>query len=267
VNRSKCIFLLVSLLGLHNIIKCQDLNDKVFNNVIKIQESNVAKIGEYYITDIPIVLDSKMIFLNEAYIPNGLFFKPQFYSDLEEFILISPDEEYYRKVADGAQAAGINCPEPMPSFKYYHLKRNGSYVSIDSITIRGNNQPKLNFKKAKAKKTNYLQVYYSENTGSSCCPADTISEKVPLRKYITDFEKDHAVNIGCVYGETWGDEGESTTYFSLKQLTLLQRLEFIINRLHVRYAAMNIESLLIIPPAIFMPFYKEKTKFLRSNCE
>ncbi|MDB5032189.1 hypothetical protein [Mucilaginibacter sp.] len=76
-------------------------------------------------------------------------------------------------------------------------------------------------------------VYYAEEYGSSCCPADPrIYIKPSLHDYIKQFEDAYKVKIGKSYIKKMGKEGESIIYFTLNGLTPTQKIEFADKRIH-----------------------------------
>jgi len=213
----------------------QTLNDSVFNNVIKIEETDVTKGGSGgdYLVDIPFTISAAplVLFNNVAFLPNDMFFKAQnFLPNQNEIILIAPDREYYKNVAKSAKDAGLACAKPVAALKLYSIKRI-SYTKavIDSISVF-QDLPQLHFKSPDAETVKTIKVYLKDCYGSTCCPHDIkrdIREQISVD--IQGFIKTHAVktNKSIMYIATTGKEGEHCYYYTLMGFTNLQKLDFI----------------------------------------
>ncbi len=217
-----------------NLIFSQNWNKKTFNDVILIKGENVFQSGELILIDIPLKINSgeSLIFYNASHIPNKLFFDEKvFLPQVKEFILISPDKEYYKSVREFANRIK-GCAEPIKTDKFYFVKRNES--KWDSISLDSQNYPKINFKtKNTAISKNSIISYYSEFFGSVCCPRD--KKRDLLTKDKNNYFFRELINNGIVvkemYSCSFGHEGEYASFYPLKELSNEQKLLFIKKRL------------------------------------
>lgn len=72
-----------------------------------------------------------------------------------------------------------------------------------------------------------ILVYYSESFGGF---PQHIGDQASLNKLVKDFEEKHNVKLKKYYTQSFGDEGEHAVYFTLQNLTGIQKLEFISSR-------------------------------------
>lgn len=76
----------------------------------------------------------------------------------------------------------------------------------------------------------FLLIYYTEATGSVCCPRDPKYDMQSLSAFIRQFENANKVKINVLYTENVGKEGEHIEYLTLEGLTALQKIKFIDER-------------------------------------
>jgi len=228
--------------------------DSLYKGVIEIKEEGVARIGDNYLIDILIDEDpnKKHVFFVSAHLPVGLFKNPDgFYPALQEFILVVPDWNFYQKIAEDATKSGIIL-EPAVTNNYYHIRRTGEEVLIDSIHISGDRHPKLEFTDPPNPK-DMLTIYRSESYGSVCCPKDPrwdiVDREVP---FIKDFEDRNKYKIKGIYRQNNGKEGEHIRYYTLPGLTSLQRLQFILEK-QSQWIVNEESQNMILSPKLFTP--------------
>lgn len=209
----------------------QTINDKTFTNVIRIENKDVAMIGNNILIDIPLKREKQnvRVFYNDTSIPSHVFFNsPSFFPELDEFIVIAPDSEYYLSVAQNAGSG--DCAKPITTSKLFHIKRANGKIKADSIRIQGNDQFKLNFATSPLLDGDTIKVYYIFCCGSVCCPPDPKwILHIDQKQFITQFENQHDVKIRNTYRQTTGKEGEHCIYFTLGGLSPILKLQFIID--------------------------------------
>lgn len=230
--KNTSIFLTIVLnTFLHNFLFSQTLYDTIFKNVIKIDKENTAQIGNSYLIDIPIQQNRNfLILLNNYQIPNKLFFgNYTFSNNLKEFILISPDYEYYREVAEFASSMG-GCAEPVPSNKFYHFKRERNNIIIDSVTIRGNQQPLIIFEsQQKINNNDSILSYFTEYIRLDSSQHHPSKENHD--KFVRKFEQNNHLKIEKIFSEKI-NENEFIYYYNFGNLDLKSKLKFILERRH-----------------------------------
>ncbi|PJJ66117.1 hypothetical protein [Chryseobacterium geocarposphaerae] len=216
-----------------NLIFSQNWNKKIFNDVILIKDENVFQSGKLILIDIPLKINSgeSLIFYNASHVPNKLFFDEKiFLPQVKEFILISPDKEYYKSVREFANRIK-GCAEPMKTDKFYFVKRNES--KWDSISLNSQNYPTINFKnKMTVGSKNAIVSYYSEFFGSACCPRDKKRDFLTDNKNNYFFEEliDKGIIVKEMYSCSFGHEGEYASFYPLKELSNEQKMIFIKKR-------------------------------------
>lgn len=215
------------------ILFSQNWKEKVFDEVILIKDENVVQSGNVFLINIPlkIISDQKPVFYNASHIPNELFFdKNIFLPQSNEFILISPDKEYYRNVREFSNKIKGHA-EPMKTDKFYFVKRNES--KWDSISLNSQNYPKIKFKDKKTSvPPNAIVSYYSEFFGSVCCPRDKKRDFLRDNKndYFFQELKNNGISVKEMYSCSFGEEGEYGSFYPLKELSTEQKLTFIKKR-------------------------------------
>ena len=249
---SKFVILLFIVITNHNSI-AQSINDTIFKNVVLIEEEDIVKSQEDYLVDV--VLDFKSnhipIIFNYSRVSKH-FFLDRFLKH-KSLILITPDWDFYNKVAKEANAMG-GCIEPATTNIIYQRKYFENKPKIDSIRVSGN-QPKLIFTERlkNLESDDNIIFYHSESFGSSCCPRDPRRNMIKtLNAYISSFEEKNDIKIGNVYKRITGKEGEHTLYFTLSNLNKQQKISFLKGRFKS-------------PPQIFMPSVTKKEGLRLSN--
>lgn len=221
---------IISFVLLFGVAKAQSIHDSIFNNVILIQSSDIATDGLDFLIDIPIKPQREpiIIFNSDGQIPAKLFFdRKSFLASQDEFILITPDWEYYKAVAQSAPPGG--CAEPIRTNKIYHIIRNLSDYKIDSLSINDSEKSiTLNFQKQKLEE-NDIKCYYIDCYGSSCCPRDRkwgLSNNIRKKQDSLDAQFQGNIYKG-IYKKITGKEGEHCTYYTFPDLSKKQKLQAI----------------------------------------
>ncbi len=198
-----------------------------------IKNEDVIQYGDLFLIDIPVKIGSneKLVFYNASHIPNRLFFdKNVFLPQINEFILISPDKEYYKSVTEFANKIK-GCAEPMKTDKFYFVKRNE--IKWDSISLNSQNYPKVKYKDKKTSVSkNTVVSYYSEFFGSVCCPRDKKRDFLADNKNDYFFQQltNNGIIVKEIYSCSFGEEGEYASFYPLKELSNEQKLIFIKKR-------------------------------------
>lgn len=242
----------------------QEFERKVYKDVIRIDDAQVAEMGGSYLVDIPVSFDPAkppVFFLDAKISPDLLKTNRGFYPELKAFILIVPDWAYYQSVAESTRGTGITCAEPIATNIYYHIKRTDRQVLVDSQRIQGNEQPELHFRKLKNTWHDTLVVYRTESYGSTCCPEDPMwkisGEDIP---FVKNYEQQNKLRIAGTFRQNNGKEGEYISYYSLAGLTAAQRLSFMLAK-RAQWIVNKELKFIEFPPAIFtpqlVPFVKE----------
>ncbi|MFC3161339.1 hypothetical protein SAMN05443633_101413 [Chryseobacterium arachidis] len=218
------------------ILFSQNWKDKVFDNVILIKDENVFQSGELILIDIPLKIKSaeSLIFYNASHIPNKLFFDEKaFLPQVKEFILISPDTEYYKNVREFANRIK-GYAEPIKTDKFYFVKRDAA--KWDSVSLNSENYPIIKFKNLQtAIPEKSIVSYYSEYFGSTCCPRDkkwnffTEDNKKSYLSLLQELKNENII-VKEVYSFLHGKEGEHSYFYPLKELSNEQKLIFIKKR-------------------------------------
>ncbi|RQO32576.1 hypothetical protein DBR32_02980 [Taibaiella sp. KBW10] len=240
----------------------QTLKDKAFNGVIRIDDNQVAEIAGNYLVDIPLPHsdDKAYVFFLDAHMPVSLFQKANgFFPNLKEFILIVPDWAYYDDVAKSIRGTGIYCAEPIATNIYYHIKREGAAIHIDSLRMQGSEQPELSFRKQKTSFKDTLVVYRTETYGGGANPKDPMlaleQEDAP---FIRDYEKQHKLRITGTFKQY--KERKVFNYYTLPGLSTAQRLQFLLAK-RGQWILNRQDKFILFAPEIFtpqlMPFEKE----------
>lgn len=198
--------------------------DTVLNNVVRIEEKDVAHIGDKYLVDVPLFLgNTKLTIYNNSSLPNSILFTPPILNCPIDFLLISPNKEKRET-------------------KFYKVRVSHFYgesdwwrqdIKVDSMSLPNNKCPKLNYHSFEAD-TNFVHYFYSEGHGSSLYADDTINRpKIPtINDFIKSYEDKHGVKITAKFFNSGpqGYEGEYTSYMVLEGLTPTQTLEFTLEK-------------------------------------
>ncbi|GEN76304.1 hypothetical protein CHA01nite_20440 [Chryseobacterium hagamense] len=231
------------------IIFAQNWKDKVFDQVILIKDENVFWSGKLILIDIPIKINDRkeLIFYNASHLPNKLFFdKEVFLPRVNKFTLIAPDKEYYDGVRDFANKIK-GCAEPMKTDKFYFVNRNE--IKWDSISLNDSDYPTVNFKNHQVAK-NEIISYYAEGFGSVCCPRDRKREYLKDNGNAAFFRKlkDKGIAVKESYSCCFGEEGEYSAFYPLREFSNEQKMIFINERLEFFHE--NPENYRILFPEI-----------------
>lgn len=231
--KKKIIVLVIILSNFSlNYLFSQNLNDSIFKNVIKMDSGNTSQIGNCFLIDFPIGQTSDFLILfNNSHIPNNFFFNSStFKINSKEFILISPDFEYYNAVANNIKGTNIICAEPATSNKLYKIKRENSKLIIDSITVKGNKQPIVYFKNQQKIKNDSVLSYFAEKIKLSFLPKYTgRSLKLNQEEFVKKFEKDNNLKIEKTFSQHIKKD-EYIYFYTLYNLNLINKLEFILEK-------------------------------------
>ncbi|WP_293888198.1 MULTISPECIES: hypothetical protein [unclassified Sphingobacterium] len=204
-----------------------------FRQVVMIDNGFVTQKKGSYLIDLPLQIlpDSTYIFFLNARIPVELFKRAnEFYPDLQQFVLIVPDWAFYDQIAEQASKQGM-CIEPTTTNFYYLINRQDGVVRVDSIRRSGDDNPGFDFFKPVSPK-NMLTVYRKESYGSVCCPRDPKWDSADEdESFLRDFEKRNYLNVTRGrYVQMEGKEGEKSIYYTLPELSSVQRLDFLANK-------------------------------------
>ncbi len=240
---------LLFFMVISEIIFAQDWKEKVFDQVILINDENVFRSGKLILIDLPVKIEDRkeLVFYNASHLPNKLFFdKNIFLPRVNKFTLIAPDHDYYSSIAKSATRMG-GCIEPIKTDKFYFVNRNE--IKWDSISLDSSDYPIVNFKNHQVAK-NEMISYYSEGFGSVCCPRDKKREYLEGDGNANFFQKlkDQGIAVKENYSCCFGKEGEYNAFYPLKEFSNAQRLVFINDRLEFLHE--NPENYRILFPEI-----------------
>lgn len=112
-------------------------------------------------------------------------------------------------------------------FKRY-LIRPGNRV--DSLIIIDNKFSRFKEFKPREPMEDSILVYYTEYTGSVCCPRDAKYDRESLRDFIKRYERDNNIKIRDAYTRSIGKEGESVSYLTLEGLPPQEKIKFMKER-------------------------------------
>lgn len=121
----KALLIVISLLFIDQL-QAQNIRDTVFNNVILIKSTDVSTNGFHFLVDIPIKPQKEpiIIFNDDFRIPAKLFFsRSSFLSEQNEFILITPDWEYYNNIEETERKNPGLKLHPYRQNKVYHIQK------------------------------------------------------------------------------------------------------------------------------------------------
>ncbi len=127
--------LLIIFLQVFAIIKSQSIHDKIFNDIIMIENGDVISNGKDYMLRFPIDAkkESLIILNNDPNLPAKIFFnKESFLEKQNKIILITPDWEYLKSIWESDKRTGYHS-DPVNQRKFYQIDRIKN--TVDSITI------------------------------------------------------------------------------------------------------------------------------------
>ncbi|MCR8561885.1 energy transducer TonB [Mucilaginibacter sp. BJC16-A38] len=198
---------------------------------ISLNRSNVVHYKHSYLINIPDNPHVERLYINdqEGLIPADAYHHPwhQEYPYKLDRIFISKPASGYRPFTRRKSAHSYN-------FDEYKIYINANMFSgIDSLS--GIDDSLLTYKPFPKTRPEINEkselIYYFEFSGSPCCYIDNRHyHKIPITDFIKTFEAMHHVKIGKWYHYTYGDEGETTLYFTLSGLTPKQKIQFIDER-------------------------------------
>lgn len=106
-----------------------------------------------------------------------------------------------------------------------------------------------------------VKVYYTDEYGSVCCPVDPKYKMKPsLDEFLKTFEERNKTKIGKIYFKSLAKEGEIAFYFTLDNLTQVQKIDFL-NQMSSRQWSLNPNAKnkdYHMGDRIFMPFLISK---------
>lgn len=163
IMKTASLFILTLLLTTQ--MPAQSIRDTVFDQVILINEKDVTTDGYDFLIDIPVRAQKEpvVIFNNDRRIPLDLLFERRsFLSGQDEIILITPDWQYYEGINEmQRKSPGLHI-DPYRQNKLYHIKRDGSGYTADSISRAMDLQPFTLYYKKIELKENEVKYYYSD---------------------------------------------------------------------------------------------------------
>ncbi|RZJ86299.1 MAG: hypothetical protein EOO20_18585, partial [Chryseobacterium sp.] len=137
------LFIIICLLIIQQL-QAQSIRDSVFNDVIPINHQYVTTDGKDFLIDIPIEPQKNpiVIFNDDRRIPLDLFCKHHsFLSGQNEIILITPDWKYYEGIRESEKRTPGLRLDPYRQNKFYHIKRESTSYTVDSISRAMELQP------------------------------------------------------------------------------------------------------------------------------
>lgn len=198
-------------------LKSKFIPDSFYNNVIRIDDKDLTKNGASSLIDLAlpeIIKDSATFFLEADISPEKIAHSNTFYPELNSFVLIVPDREYYRQVNERARQIN-GCILPIETNFYFKVVRSNDGVQIDSVKLMGSEN--VNWEPADlTEPENAIKVYHIDMFGSKCCPRDMKWDtKKDFRSYIDSVHK----NNGNTFTVPAGEEGAHWIYFTFSNLS------------------------------------------------
>lgn len=166
----KKIFTLITFIFILFNVYSQTINDTIFNEVYIIKNENIIKKDKVLFIDIPIETKKNLIVIASSdynITANSICDRKIFLPEQNEFILITPDWEFIKELAEKQKRNGIHIKAE--NHKFYHIKRGINNCKIDSLSRSINNFRNpiiLNYKEISSKKNKVLQDNYSNIRGS-----------------------------------------------------------------------------------------------------
>ncbi len=259
---SKQIFKISILIILLSVSKVnsQVIKDNILSNVIRIDDNNITIKENNLLLNIPLIqkqLFQKYKFVSDVILNDSRVLntsdlinrvkKNLAYTKDNKITVITPNWDYYDKIEQEATREGL-CIEPSASDIYYEIsKTENNIVTVDSI-IKFENLPKINFLDYNTIENTKIS-YYNWSYGSTCCPRDKRRDDIDqVNDVITAYEKKFDKKITPTCKIIRGKEGENSTYFSLKNLTQEQKLEFLLGMRKINKKSENIQ---LMTPILF----------------
>lgn len=229
--------LLIMLTGSGLSGNAQPKTDAVYSDVIKIEDKDVVWRAPFYLIDIAVNRYAEPpVFYNEAGIPAHLF--KTAWPELPLFRVISPGLKDSRTI-----------------HTIYTIKRSldGSRrVSVDSLQLPG--KPVIHFRNGDAGDQKLVKAWLTEHRGSVCCPRDPAWDNDNnLSGFIRQYEEQRGVKIEGLYTRSEGREGEHTSHYTLSNLSLRQKLNFIVQYRDYAYRKESGKQMLHAP-RVFTPY-------------
>ncbi len=224
IMKTASLFILTLLLTTQ--MPAQSIRDTVFDQVILINEKDVTTDGYDFLIDIPVRAQKEpvVIFNNDRRIPLDLLFERRsFLSGQDEIILITPDWQYYEGINEmQRKSPGLHI-DPYRQNKLYHIKRDGSGYTADSISRAAELQPfTVNYRKNELQE-NEIKYYYftSYYTKEQQNELEAFCKQLGTRFY--DIVQEYT-ETSSIIGIPGSVSTRSWTYFTLKGLPLEQKL-------------------------------------------
>jgi hypothetical protein len=223
--------------------------DTVLNNVVRIEEKDVAQMEGRCLVDVPLFLgNTGLTIYNNSSLPNSMLFTPPIFDCPMDLLLISPNKE-------------------REETKFYKVRVGNFYggggwtrqdIKVDSMSLPNNKCPKLNYHSFEAD-TDFVHYFYAEGHGSIFSEDDLNNRKTPtINDFIKSYEDKHGIKIPFkVYSKTLGYEGEGISCFVLEGLSPCQTLEFILEKDELARKALSvkeeIDSKNYMPQKLYIP--------------
>ncbi|PZU82980.1 MAG: hypothetical protein DI529_13445 [Chryseobacterium sp.] len=127
--------LLIIFFSFFGTIKSQSIHDKIFKDIIRIDNSDIISNGKDYMLRFPINAKKGTLTIlnNDPNLPAKIFFsKESFLEKQNKIILITPDWEYLKSIWESDKRTGRHS-DPVNQRKFYQIDRIRN--TVDSITI------------------------------------------------------------------------------------------------------------------------------------
>lgn len=198
------------------------VHDTIFKDAIAIQEKDVITDGNIFLIKFPIKEQKEPIVIwnLDRRIPSQVFFeRKSFLYGQNEILLITPD---WKAIEDK--------DNPLPKINLYHISRNNTGFSVDSLNVSQDESKKIKiYSHSPYWNEKKVKFMLTDGYGSSCCPRDdgwnfykAVQEQIKL------FEEQNKVVIPKT-GQSLGEEGEHIVFYQLDNLSDEQKLMFIHN--------------------------------------
>ena len=263
MKRFNYSIVLALLVFSYNSLNGQTLNDPVYYEVIEYNNQNTERIGEHYLSNVPVNVSNKPVILyNSSGIPIKLFFhSSSFYPDLKEFIVINPIKIKIISVPNGGHA------RTAPAAMFYHVKREKDKEQVDSLLRDGMNLPKIIFQKPTELPVDAILIYHEDCYSE--CPTPPYQQLKPstITEFLTGYEREHSITLHDIYISKNKKEGQHLLYFGLASLHATDKVSFILGRWYSQIPDKHLKKLAPYPPKIFCPkvFKTKKLKLWKSK--
>lgn len=196
------------------------VHDTIFKDAIAIQEKDVITDGNIFLIKFPIKIQKEPIVIwnLDRRIPSQVFFeRKSFLYGQNEILLITPD---WKAIEDK--------DNPLPKINLYHISRNNTGFSVDSLNVSQNESKKIKiYSHSPYWNEKEVKFILTEGYGSSCCPRDNGWDfYTAVQEQIKLFEEQNKVVISKT-GQSLGEEGEHVVFYQLDNLSDEQKLMFI----------------------------------------